>query len=116
VSARATLLALAAGASLGCATSLDLGEVRDSVALRTGGETPELSRDPNTALQAVDGLRAISGELRAIPLRWNASGEPEVAGYVVERSASADGPFAYIATLGDRFQTVYVDQGRDLAP
>jgi fibronectin type 3 domain-containing protein len=85
VSARTLLLALAAGAAFGCATSLDVGEIRETLGPR-GDETPELSRDPNTALGAV------------------------------ERSASADGPFAYVATLGDRFQTVYVDQGRDLAP
>jgi fibronectin type 3 domain-containing protein len=114
VSARAGLLALCA--ALGCATSLDLGEMRDKLAPSAAEARPELSRDPNTALAAVDGVRALSGELRAIPLRWDASREPEVGGYVVERSPNADGPFSYIATLGDRFRTVYVDEGRDLAP
>lgn len=116
MSARATLLALAAGASLGCASSLDLGDVREKLTPLGPVPAPELSRDPNIALGGVEGLRAQSGELRAIPLRWDASREPEVAGYVVERAPSADGPFAYLSTLGDRFQTVYVDYGRDLAP
>jgi fibronectin type 3 domain-containing protein len=116
VSARALALATALASAVGCATSLDLADVRDAVGPLGPQAAPELSSDPNTALDAVEGLRATSGELRAIPLRWDASREPEVAGYVVERSASADGPFAYISTLADRFQTVYVDTGRDLAP
>ncbi len=109
-------LSLVAGLALGCATSLDLGEMRDKLAPRGPEPAPELRDDPNTTLSRVEGLRAQNGELRAIPLRWDASREPEVAGYVVERSPNADGPFVYIATLADRFQTVYVDHGRDLAP
>jgi fibronectin type 3 domain-containing protein len=116
MNARAAPLVLALCAALGCATSLDLGEMRDKLAPLGPEPGPELSEAPNSALAAVAGLRALSGELRAIPLRWDASREAEVAGYVVERSPNADGPFSYIATLGDRFQTVYVDQGRDLAP
>ena len=117
MSARAALaVCLAAASGLACATSLDLGEVRDAALTLGPNLAPELSRDPNSALDAVEGLRAASGELRAIPLRWDASREPEVAGYVVERSASADGPFSHITVLADRFLTVYVDQGRDLAP
>ena len=112
----ALVAAIAAIAALGCATSLDLGEVRDSVTANGPEPAPELRRESNSALAAVEGMRALSGELRAIPLRWDASREPEVAGYVVERSPSAEGPFARISTLGDRFQTVYVDHGRDLAP
>ncbi len=113
---RLLLAPLALAAALGCATSLDLGEMRDKLAPRGPEPTPELSRDPNVALGRVEGVRALSGELRAIPLRWDASREAEVSGYVVERSPTAEGPFVYIATLADRFQTVYVDQGRDLAP
>ncbi len=113
---RASLLASVAAAALGCATSLDVSEMREKLAPRGPEPGPTLSETPNTALSAVEGLRAQSGELRAIPLRWDASHEGEVAGYIIERSASPDGPFAYIATLADRFQTVYVDEGRDLAP
>jgi fibronectin type 3 domain-containing protein len=109
-------LSLAGALALGCATSLDFGEMREKLAPRGPEPAPELQDDPNTALSRVEGLRALSGELRAIPLRWDASREPEVSGYIVERSPSADGPFVYIATLADRFQTVYVDHGRDLAP
>jgi fibronectin type 3 domain-containing protein len=116
MSARAAPLLLALGTALGCATSLDFGEMREKLAPLGPEPAPELSDTPNSALTAVAGLRALSGELRAIPLRWDASPEAEVAGYVVERSPNADGPFSYIATLGERFRTVYVDQGRDLAP
>lgn len=103
-------------AALGCASSLDLGRARD--ALESGGPEPALAlrEEPNAALRPIAELRAITGELRAIPLRWEASREREVAGYVVERSPAAEGPFAYIATLSDRFRTVYVDRGLDLAP
>jgi hypothetical protein len=106
----------AALAGLGCATSLDLGRARE--AIESGGPepAPALSDAPNAALAAVAELRSVSGELRAIPLRWEASREREVAGYVVERAPNADGPFAYVATLPDRFRTVYVDRGMDLAP
>ncbi|HEY8121811.1 MAG TPA: hypothetical protein VII78_10875 [Myxococcota bacterium] len=110
------LAALALACALGCATSLDLGDMRQKLAPRGPEPAPELSDEPNSALTRVEGVAALDGELRAIPLRWDASREQEVAGYVVERSVSADGPFAYIATLADRFQTVYVDSGRDLAP
>ena len=113
---RAALLVSAAVLALGCASSLDLGKMREKLAPRGPEPAPQLRDEPNPDLARVEGLRAASGELRAIPLRWDASREPEVAGYVVERAPSADGPFAYIATLADRFQTVYVDQGRDLAP
>ena len=102
--------------ALACASSLDLGKMREKLAPRGPEPAPQLRDEPNAELARVEGLRAISGELRAIPLRWDASREPEVAGYVIDRAASADGPFAYIATLADRFQTVYVDAGRDLAP
>jgi fibronectin type 3 domain-containing protein len=113
---RAALPALAVAWALGCASSLDLGEMREKLAPRGPEPAPELRDEPNPKLARVEGARALSGELREIPLRWDASPEPDVAGYVVERAPSADGPFAYVATLTDRFQTVYVDQGRDLAP
>ena len=113
---RRALATLGACFALGCATSLDFGGMREKLGPLRPEPAPELSDVPNTGLTRVDGVRALSGELRAIPLRWDASREPEVAGYVIERAPSAEGPFSYIATLADRFQTVYVDQGRDLAP
>jgi hypothetical protein len=116
MTARTALLALGLAGALGCATSLDFGEMREKLAPRGPEPAPELRDEPNAALARVEGLAAISGELRAIPLRWDASREPEVAGYVVDRAPGADGPFSYIATLADRFATVYVDRGLDLAP
>ena len=112
----AALLWLGLAAALGCATSLDLGEMREKLAPRGPEPAPELRDEPNAALSRVEGLTAISGELRAIPLRWDASREPDVAGYVVDRAPAADAAFSYIATLADRFATVYVDRGLDLAP
>jgi hypothetical protein len=116
VTPRAALLVLPAALALACASSLDLGKMREKLAPRGPEPAPQLRDEPNPELARVEGVRATNGELRAIPLRWDASREPEVAGYVVDRAPNADGPFAYIATLTDRFQTVYVDHGRDLAP
>ncbi|MBM4383170.1 MAG: hypothetical protein FJ091_07335 [Deltaproteobacteria bacterium] len=116
MNARAASLLLGLAGALGCATSLDLGEMREKLAPRGPEPAPELRDEPNAALARVEGLAATSGELRAIPLRWDASREPEVAGYVIDRAPTADGPFSYIATLADRFSTVYVDRGLDLAP
>jgi hypothetical protein len=109
-------LALALAAALGCATSLDVERARDALGSTQPEPAPTLRDEPNAALRPVAELHAIGGELNAIPLRWEASREPEVAGYVVERSPSAAGPFAYVATLPERFRTVYVDRGLDLAP
>ena len=112
----AQLAAFALVAALGCASSLDLARVKDAIEPLGPEAGPALSDSPNVALAKVEGVRAMSGELNAIPLRWDASREAEVAGYVVDRAPNADGPFALIARLSDRFRTVYVDSGRDLAP
>ncbi len=106
----------AALAALACATSLDLREARKALAAARPEPAPVLRDEPNPDLAAVEGLRAISGELRAIPLRWEPSHDRATAGYVVDRAPSPDGPFAYIATVADRYRTVCVDRGLDLAP
>ncbi len=112
----AALVLLALASALGCATSLDLERVTQAIVPVGPEAAPALSETPNSALARVEGVRAVSGELGAIPLRWDASREAEVTGYVLDRAPHADGPFAFIATLSDRFRTVYVDRGLDLAP
>ncbi|MGH0032422.1 MAG: fibronectin type III domain-containing protein [Myxococcota bacterium] len=58
---------------------------------------------------APTGLRAYSRQPREVPLSWHASDDPTVAGYVVLRSPSPDGPFEPIAELVGRHTTSHVD-------
>lgn len=57
------------------------------------------------------GLRAYSHQPREVPLRWEASTNPLVAGYVVERSPASRGPFEPLAQIEGRHQSVYLDRG-----
>lgn len=56
-------------------------------------------------------LVAYSHLPRRVALAWSPSPEPYAAGYVVERSPSAAGPFDEIGRTGDRFATVFEDRG-----
>jgi fibronectin type 3 domain-containing protein len=57
------------------------------------------------------GLRAYSRQPREVPLSWQASEDPVVAGYVVERSPTPEGPFEGGARLDGRHATAVVDRG-----
>src|SRR5262245_21536842 len=57
------------------------------------------------------GLRVFSGQPRTVPLSWNASSDPIVAGYTVERSPGPDGPFEVVAELDGRHATHLLDAG-----
>lgn len=59
------------------------------------------------------GVRAISHLPRRVAVQWRPSADPRVEGYVVERSAAADGPFRAVARPTGRFSTTWVDE--DLA-
>jgi len=61
--------------------------------------------------EAPEDLRAYSRQPRAVPLSWQASDDPNVVGYRVERSPTASGPFELLKELDGRHQTIYVDQG-----
>lgn len=56
-------------------------------------------------------LRAYSIQPRMVPLSWSAPENPNVAGYLVERSPSSRGPFETIARLSGRDATAFVDRG-----
>lgn len=58
-----------------------------------------------------DGLRAWSRQPRSIPLTWNPSRDPVVAGYTVERSPNPGGPFEVVAELDGRESTHLLDTG-----
>jgi hypothetical protein len=58
-----------------------------------------------------EGLRAWSRQPRSIPLTWDPSSSPIVAGYIVERSPNPGGPFEVIAELDGRQSTHLLDTG-----
>jgi len=107
-------LVVAAGA-FACSSSLDLERARRAVAGEPEAEIPVLDESPPADLPAVAGLRAVSGELREIPLAWTPASDPHVRGYVIERSLEAAGPFERIAVVVEPYDSSYVDRGFDLA-
>ena len=58
-----------------------------------------------------DGLRAWSRQPRSMPLTWDPSRDPVVAGYTVERSPNPAGPFEVVAELDGRQSTHLLDTG-----
>jgi hypothetical protein len=61
-------------------------------------------------LQAPEGLHAISGELRMVPLKWEPLLVGDVGGYVVERASKRDGSFEQLARIPGRLTTTYLDR------
>jgi fibronectin type 3 domain-containing protein len=113
---RSAALAWLALASAGCGAALD---VEGAARLLRSAETPRaplLREQPAASLPAPEGLRAVAGELRAIPLKWDPVLVGEVGGYVVERAIREKGEFQRIGLVRDRFETSFVDRGDDLAP
>jgi fibronectin type 3 domain-containing protein len=68
----------------------------------TPPEVPELSVEPTADLPAPEGLRAISGELRMVPLKWEPLLVGDIGGYVVERAPARDGHFEQLARVSGR--------------
>jgi fibronectin type 3 domain-containing protein len=111
---RTFALALCLAFGLGCAAALDVERARDLLAREKPPEPPVLLEAPPARIGAVEGLRTLSGELRAIPLRWDPLLAGDVAGYAVERATQAEGPYERIAVVMERFKTAYTDRGTDL--
>jgi len=99
----------------GCSTSVDLGRAREAVLGKPRQPIPILYEKPPANLPPPTGLHAQSKQLRQVPLSWDPVGSPGVAGYVIERSLAANGPFERMAVITDRFETSYTDAGFDLA-
>ncbi len=101
-----------------CATALGLllsGCATDFAWLPTAGresspDVTEVALESTVDLQAPEGLRAASGELRMIPLKWEPLLVGDVGGYVVERAAERDGPFEELARIPRRLTTTYLDR------
>ena len=102
--------ALALGLSA-CTTTLDLDRARRWIDARAKPPLPKLQEGTTAALPAPEGLRATSGELRAIPLRWDPLLRGDVGGYAVERAKERDGPFERIAAVAGNATSLYLDLG-----
>ena len=100
--------------ALACTSSLEGGR-RGILGESRQPDPPVLVESPPAEISAPSSLRAISGELRAVPLQWDPVLAGDVAGYVVERTLADQNAFQRIAIVPDRFVTAFSDQGRDLA-
>ncbi len=58
-----------------------------------------------------ENLRVTSSENREISLAWNPVLVGDVAGYIITRSAVAEGPFQTVGRTRSRFGTVFTDEG-----
>ena len=110
------ILWLSVVVGLGCSTHLDLERAREMLRGAEEPTVPFLVESPAAELPAPRGLRVVSGQLRAVPLKWDPLLTSDVAGYVIERAAAKDGPFHRFAALPGHLETSYVDRGNDLAP
>ena len=100
--------AIALGLSLsGCA--IDFGWL-SRAEREAPPEVSELAVEPAADLQAPEGLRAASGELRMVPLKWEPLLVGDVGGYVVERASERDGRFEQLARIPGRLTTTYLDR------
>ena len=93
----------------GCASTIDVTGARRMLDAPTAAA--EIRRDAVGTLPAVEGLRTLSGELRAIALRWQPVLAGPVSGYVIERAPAEDAEFGHIAVVGGAFVTTWVDRG-----
>jgi fibronectin type 3 domain-containing protein len=102
------ICALVTGISaLGCATDLSWlsGTRSDAPA-----EAPEFPIATTVNLPAPEGLRATSGELRMVPLKWEPLLVGDVGGYVIERAPEREGHFKQVAKIAERLTTTYIDR------
>lgn len=109
--ARPLWIALALALATGCASGLDFAGLRRTLASGARPAAPILIEDSPAALAPPEGVSAISGELRTVPLRWDPVISGDVGGYVVERALAAEGPFARVAVLAGSNTTLWVDDG-----
>jgi len=107
---------LAAVLACGCETVLDVEAARRALERAQGPPPLLLREEPAAELATTEGIRAVSGELRAVPLKWDPLLTGDVGGYVVERALREKADFQRIGTTHDRFETSFVDRGADLAP
>jgi fibronectin type 3 domain-containing protein len=95
-----------------CSASLDLDRARRVLRPERSPAAPELV-EAGADLPAPEGLRATSGELRAVPLQWDPLLTPGVAGYAIERSVAPDGPFVRMGAVVGNALPAYLDDDAD---
>jgi hypothetical protein len=96
-------------AATGCSQVFDFERAKRMLRRSPPPTAPALFAATLADLPAPHGLRATSGELRQVPLRWEPLLAGDIAGYVIERSASREGPFDQLATLAGPLTTTHVD-------
>jgi fibronectin type 3 domain-containing protein len=110
---RSPWIALFLALAMGCATSFDLDRARRTLSDGRRTSLPELIEGSPAALPTPEGVSAMSGELRTVPLRWDPVISGDVGGYIVERALAAEGPFTRVAVLAGRNTTLWVDSWRE---
>ena len=70
---------------------------------------PPLVTQPASQLPAPEGLRAGSGEYRAIPLKWDPVLAGEVGGYRIEHAQQREGPYLPLVPIWGRGVIAHVD-------
>src|SRR5262249_23633418 len=112
VTSRAAALALAlALLALGCESAPHFQGAANFLRSAEAEKPVILREKPASELPAPEGLRAVSGELRMVPLKWDPVLLGDVGGYVIERSLREKGDFQRVGTSLDRFATSFVDKG-----
>ena len=96
-------------AATGCSQVFDFERAKRMLRRSPPPTAPALFAAPLADLPAPHGLRATSGELRRVPLRWDPLLAGDIAGYVVEGSDHPEGPFNQLVTLAGRLTTTHVD-------
>jgi fibronectin type 3 domain-containing protein len=97
-------------AACACAASLDLDRARRVLRPARPPAPPPLV-EARAELPVPEGLRAASGELRAVPLQWDPLLTPRVAGYAIERAVAEAGPFVRIGAVAGNAATAFLDAG-----
>jgi fibronectin type 3 domain-containing protein len=113
--AAATLLGFVLASALACSNAFDIERAKRLIEGEPQPEIPVLTERPPADLPAVTGLRAVSNELREVPLGWTPASDPRVRGYVIERALGPEGPFERIAVVVEPYDSSFVDRGFDLA-
>jgi len=95
-----------------CSASLDVDRARRVLRQERTPALPPLVESA-ADLPAPEGLRATSGELRAVPLQWDPLLTPGVAGYAIERGLAEDGPFVRMGVVAGNATSAYLDDDAD---
>jgi fibronectin type 3 domain-containing protein len=98
------------GALSACTTSFDFERARRYLERTPEPTLPILQEGPaDPDLPPPEGLRAVSGELREVPLKWDPLLTGNVGGYLVERAPTREGPFERLAPVAGALATTYID-------